>query len=77
MMTASPTCVVTFADGEITRMTVWNETGKPDLDRGIKLARFAYESRMKRFTPAITAVHFEADGVELVPYTPEEIANAL
>jgi hypothetical protein len=75
-MTASLTCVVTFADGEITRMTVWSASGKADLDRGIKLARAAYESRRKRFPPAITAVHFEADGVALVPYTTEEIAEA-
>src|SRR5262249_36985187 len=42
---SSPTCVVTFADGEITRMTTWSSNGKPDLRRGIRLAHAAYESR--------------------------------
>ena len=40
-MTASPTCVVCFADGEITRMSTWSATGKPDVSRGIKLAQHA------------------------------------
>jgi hypothetical protein len=72
---SSPTCVVTFEGGEVCRMTTWSAGGKPDLERGIKLARFAYESRRKRFPPGITAVHFEVDGVALVPYTAEEIAE--
>jgi len=28
-MAESPTCVVEFVDGEITRMTTWSATGKP------------------------------------------------
>jgi hypothetical protein len=74
--TESPTCMTTFADGEVVRMTTWSPSGKPDLERGFRLVRFAYESRRKRFPPAITAVHFEADGVELLPFTIEEIREA-
>src|SRR5262245_44295330 len=74
-MNDSPTCVVSFDDSEVCRMTTWNASGKPDLARGIKLARYAYESRKKRPPPAIVAVHFEADGVALLPYTDDEIAK--
>jgi len=52
------------------RMTTWHPTG-------IKLACADYESRIKLPPPAITAVHFEADGVALVPYTADEIAKVL
>jgi len=46
------------------------------LNRGLKLARVAYASRVKLPAPAIVVAHFEtADGVALVPYTPEEIAK--
>ena len=51
-------------------MTTWHPTG-------IKLACADYESRIKLPPPAITAVHFEADGVALVPYTADEIAKVL
>jgi hypothetical protein len=44
---SSPTCVVTFADKQVTRMTVWSANGKPDLRRGIHLAWAAYESRKR------------------------------
>jgi len=81
---SSPTCVVTFADKQVTRMTVWSANGKPDLRRGIHLAWAAYESRTKRFPPAITALHFEArhfevaDGatVTTTRFTAEQIAEA-
>jgi hypothetical protein len=39
--------VAEFADGQITRMTVWSANGKPDLGRGIKLAYAALESRKR------------------------------
>jgi len=65
-----PTCVVAFDNGEVCRMTTWHPTG-------IKLACADYESRIKLPPPAITAVHFEADGVALVPYTADEIAKVL
>jgi len=76
---SSPTCVATFADGEITRMTVWSANGKPDLRRGIKLAHAAYESRTQRKPPAITALHFEiVDGKNTVTtkFTADQIADA-
>jgi ribosomal protein L32 len=73
---SSPSCVTTFADGEVIRMTAWSATGKLDLGRGIRLARVAYQNRVaarlhKRGQldpddpvqcepPTITALHFEA-----------------
>jgi len=66
---SSPTCAATFADGEVTRMTVWSANGKPDLRRGIRLAWAAYESRTMRKPPAITALHFEAADGESVTTT--------
>ena len=78
---SSPTCVVTFADKQVTRMTVWSADGEPALRRGIHLAWAAYESRTKRFPPAITALHFEKkvdDGatVTTTQFTAEQIAEA-
>ena len=64
-MTGSPICVVEFDDGEITRMTTWSATGKPDVDRGIKLAHHAYRSRTEREPVAIKSMHFERGGVVL------------
>jgi glucose dehydrogenase len=46
----SPTFVCNFSDGEQTRMTVWCGNGL-DVARGVKLARYAYESRRKGKTP--------------------------
>ena len=82
---SSPICVTTFADGEIIRMSVWSATGKPDLGRGIRLARVAYQNRVaarlrKRGQfdpdnpvqcepPTITALHFEAVDGESVTTT--------
>jgi hypothetical protein len=58
-MTDSPTFVAHFADGEITRMTVYCEPGKLDVGRGARLAQQAYRSRMRREPPAIIAANFE------------------
>ena len=44
---SSPTCVAEFADGQVTRMTVWSANGKADLRRGIHLAWAALESRKR------------------------------
>jgi len=52
-------------------------TGKPDARRGIKLAHHAYRSRTGREPPAIKAMYFESEGVQLLPLTPEEIAEAM
>jgi hypothetical protein len=58
-MTDSPTFVAHFADGEVTRMTVYCEPGKLDVGRGARLAQHAYRSRMGREPPAIIAANFE------------------
>jgi len=68
-MSASPTCVIEFVDGQTTRMPA-----SPDVRRGIKLAQHTYRSRAGREPSAIRRLHFETDGVELLPLTPEEIA---
>jgi len=73
----SPVCIVTFVNGEVTRMTTWSANGKPDLRRGIKLAYAAYESRTMSKPPAITALHFEtADGENVAQFTAEQIMEA-
>jgi len=75
----SPTSVVAFADGEITRMTTWSANGKPDLRRGIKLARHAYRQRTGKEPPAIAMAQFEiADGatVTTMQFTPDQITKA-
>jgi hypothetical protein len=76
-MSESPTCTVEFIDGEITRMTVWSPTGKPDARRGIVLAHHAYRSRTGREPPDIRSMHFESEGLQLLPLTPEEITEAM
>ena len=68
-MKESPTCVVEFVDGEITRMTTCCATGEPDRQRGTNLARHAYRSRTGREPPAIKSLHFESDGMQLLPLT--------
>ena len=37
-------------------------TGKPDVDRGIRLAHHAYQSRTGREPPPIKSMHFESEG---------------
>ena len=76
-MSDSPTCVVEFIDGQVTRMTVWSPTGKADAQRGIVLAHHAYRSRTGREPCAIRAMHFESEDLELLPLTAEEIADAM
>jgi hypothetical protein len=68
-MKESPTCVVEFVDGEVTRMTTWCAPSKPDRQRGINLAHHAYRSRTGREPPAIKSVHFESEGARLTPLT--------
>ena len=58
-MTNSSTFVACFADGEITRLTTYCEPGKQDVGRGVRLAQWAYRSRMKSEPPAIVAASFE------------------
>ena|SRR2546430_13718153 len=74
----SPTFVATFADGEVTRMSVYHAEGCAtfDLRRGIKLATYAYVARARNrdtalgfdgapvTVPAIVKAHFEDVGHE-------------
>ena len=64
--------VAIFADRETTRMTV-SASRKLDLARGVKLARAAYESRMKRAASSIVEAYFERDGEALEHYTREQL----
>jgi hypothetical protein len=74
-MSTGPTFVATFADGAVTRMSVYaeNETA-PDLERGKTLARYAYCSRTGKQPPAFIKAHFEqVDGTVLVSYSAIEL----
>jgi hypothetical protein len=77
-MSNSPAFVATFADGEITRMSVWPGKRKAhDLARAVRLAQRAYVSRMKQEPPAITEGQFvSADGDVLASYDAAQIARA-
>jgi hypothetical protein len=75
-MTASPTFVAEFEDGDsvvVTRMSVHAPNGKPSMTRGVRLARAAYESRMKKPAPAIVAAHYECDGKIIENYDAEAL----
>lgn len=63
-----PTFVATFADGQVTRMSTYTDLAKLDVDRGMRLARAAYESRTKRPAAEIVAASFERDGQMLASY---------
>jgi hypothetical protein len=74
---ASPTFVCNFSDGEQTRMTVWCGNGL-DVARGVKLARYAYESRRKGKTPPpMTSATFVSapDGAMLAKYDADELES--
>jgi hypothetical protein len=72
-MSTSPTFVATFADGEVTRMTVFTSCAKLDMARAVRLARAAYESRMKQAAPPIIEAHYERDGEVLESYGREQL----
>jgi hypothetical protein len=67
-MTNSPTFVARFADNEITRMTVHSSLTNLHMGRGLRLARYAYQSRMKCEPPAIVEAYFEHNGTRLMSY---------
>ena len=67
--------VAIFEDGEITRMTAFQETKALDLGRGVRLARAAYESRAKK-SPPIIAAHYERNGEVLEHYRREQLGAA-
>jgi hypothetical protein len=71
-MTNSPIFVAKFDNGDsvvITRMTV--PGSKLNMARGVRLARAAYESRMKKAPPPIISAHYESDGEIVETYTRE------
>jgi hypothetical protein len=75
-MSPSPIFICNFSDGEQTRMTVWCRDGL-NMARAIKLARYAYESRMKKTPPRMTSATFiSSDGEMLSEYNADELAEA-
>jgi hypothetical protein len=72
---AGPTFVAAFADGEVTRMTVFTSLTNLDVGRGLRLSQAAYEARARRLgrllhptAPPIVRAHFERDGEVLATY---------
>ena len=57
-MSTSPIFVATFADEVCTRMSI-NCPDDLDLERGKKLARYAYQSRTGKPAVSFTKAHFE------------------
>jgi hypothetical protein len=74
-MSGSPTFVATFADGEVTRMTVFTSCAKLSMARGVRLARAAYESRMKQAAPSIVQAHYERNDEVVEHYTLEQLGS--
>ena len=72
-MSDSPTFIAEFADGEVTRMTVFTPLYKLDVGRGVRLAKHAYRSRKGREPPAIVRARFEQDGQLLAAYSAVEL----
>ncbi|MGO8918017.1 MAG: hypothetical protein ACLQJR_19105 [Stellaceae bacterium] len=74
------TFVAKFDDGVFTRMTTFCADGKFDLERGIAVARAAYESKTGGNTsPAIVAAKFIEPGYDdtiLKEYDAEALAAA-
>jgi hypothetical protein len=65
--------VATFADCELTRMTVLTSPGALNMARGVRLARAAYESRKRQAPPPIVEAHYERDDEVLEHYTREQL----
>jgi hypothetical protein len=60
-----PTCVVTFADGTLCRMTTHCRDDALDWERGIGLCRAAWSTRQAlpmAQAPAVISAYFERDG---------------
>jgi hypothetical protein len=74
-MDSSPIFCAEFVDGQKTRMTIFTSRAKLDVERGVKLAQYAYESRTHKKPPAIVKAHFEDEGKILQSYVCE--ANEL
>jgi hypothetical protein len=78
-MTTSPTLVAKFENGDsvgVTRMTVHRPGGKLSMDRGVRLARHTYRSRMKQDPPPLVEASFKQIGAVLAEYTAEQLARA-
>jgi len=75
-MTDSPTFVCRFGDGQITRMTIHTRLDKLDVGRGVRLARHAYRSRVRRAPPPIVEAHFEREGARLASYDAEALKKS-
>jgi hypothetical protein len=70
------TFVCNFSDGEQTCMSVYCRNG-PDLARGLKLARYAYESRKGTTPPRIASASFVSrDDKTVATYAADEVAKA-
>jgi|EndMetStandDraft_8_1072994.scaffolds.fasta_scaffold05992_9 hypothetical protein len=70
------TFICNFSDGEQTCMSVYGRNG-PDLARGLKLARYAYESRKGTTPPTIASASFVSrDGKTVATYAADEVAKA-
>jgi hypothetical protein len=68
-----PTFICNFVDGQKTRMTVHCEKGL-DVARGVKLARYAYESRTGKKPPEIVSGQFvSTEGEKLMAYIGDEL----
>jgi hypothetical protein len=70
-----PTFVATFADRQVTRMSIFTSLKNLDVDRGLRISRAAYEARARRpgellhsIPPPIVCAHFEQDGKVLATY---------
>ena len=72
-MNTSPAFVAVFADGETTRMTVFQAGKTLNLGGGVRLARAAYESRTKQTPPPIVEARYERDGEVLESYEREQL----
>jgi hypothetical protein len=74
MMSTSPIFVATFVDEVCTRMSINCTPGDLDLERGKRLARYAYESRMGKPAASFTKAHFEdTNGQVLMAYSAIEL----
>ena len=73
---ASPSFIATFAGGECTRMTVFTQQlDKPDVGRGVRLARNAYRSRTGKEPAPIIEARFKRNGAVLARYTAEQLTE--
>lgn len=76
---AKLTFVAKFNDGVVTRMSTFCAAGEFDLERGIVLARAAYETKMDDDPPAIVAAKFVEPGYDdevLIEYDAAQLHDA-